>query len=231
MTYLSNLFNSTKLRLVAQIAMLCLFLSGCQSPEPTVSFAVFGDPAELAAYEALVDTFHAQHPNIDVRLEHTPGQGAYRQKLATTFSAGSPPDVMLLNYRRFATFAETGGLTPLGERVAASEQFSADDFFEIAIDSFEWNDQLWCVPQNLSSLVVYVNRDLFAEAGVAMPSNNWTWEQLLLAAQQLTQDKDGDGTPEQFGVGLSPKLFRLAPFVWQNGGEIVDNQAQPTRLT
>ena len=208
-----------------------LLVTGCSPAKPTVSFAVFGDPAAFAAYEALVAAFGEAHPEIDVRLEHTPSQSAYRQKLATTFSAGTPPDVMLLNYRRFATFAETGGLEPLGARIAASDQFSVDDFFEIAIDSFEWNEQLWCVPQNLSSLVVYLNLDLFAEAGVALPPNDWTWDDFLQVAQQLTHDHDQDGVIDQYGVGLSPRLFRVAPFVWQNGGEIVDNQANPTRLT
>ncbi len=201
----------------------CLLLIGCSAPAPTLSFAVFGDPAEFAAYEALVTAFSEAHPEIEVRLEHTPDQGAYRQKLATTFSAGSPPDVMLLNYRRFATFAETGGLEPLGERLAASNLIDSNDFFEIAISSFRWNEQLWCVPQNLSSLVVYYNRDLFDAAGVAYPSDDWTWDDFLQTAQAVNG--------EQFAVGLSPRLFRLAPFVWQNEGEIVDDLDTPTRLT
>jgi multiple sugar transport system substrate-binding protein len=32
-------------------------------------------------------------------------------------------------------------------------------------------------------------------------------------------------------VGIAPNIFRLAPFVWQSGGDIVDDPAQPTRLT
>lgn len=212
-------------------AIALFILSSCRPASPTVSFAVFGDPAEFEAYQSLVAAFHQAHPEIEIRLEHTPGQGAYRQKLATTFSAGSPPDVVLLNYRRFATFAETGGLEPLGDRIAASNQFAESDFFEIAIDSFRWNDDLWCVPQNLSSLVVYINRDLFAEANVPVPNDDWDWDTFLQVAQQLTRDLDSDGMVDQYGVGLSPRLFRLAPFVWQNGGEIVDDQDSPTRLT
>ena len=39
-------------------------------------------------------------------------------------------------------------------------------------------------------------------------------------------------TPDDkiYGVGIDPQLIRLAPFVWQNGGDIVDNPARPTRL-
>ena len=44
------------------------------------------------------------------------------------------------------------------------------------------------IPQNLSSLVVYYNRDLFDAAGLAYPANNWTREDFLAVAQALTQD-------------------------------------------
>ncbi|MEM7112468.1 MAG: sugar ABC transporter substrate-binding protein [Chloroflexota bacterium] len=192
---------------------------------------VFGDPAEFAAYQELVTAFEAQHPNIDVQLDHIPSQAEYRQKLATRFAANEPPDVMLLNYRRFGAFAEAGALVPLDEQLAASEVIGADDFFPIAIESFELNGRLWCIPQNVSSLVVYYNKDLFDAANVAYPQDDWTREQFLAAARQLTQDTNGDGTIDQYGVGLKPNIFRLAPFLWQDGLEIVDNPAAPTKLT
>ncbi len=32
-------------------------------------------------------------------------------------------------------------------------------------------------------------------------------------------------------MGIDPQLIRLAPFIWQNGGDIVDNLDHPTRFT
>ena len=52
-----------------------------------------------------------------------------------------------------------------------------------------------CLPQNLSSLVVYYNRDLFDAAGVPYPEAGWTWAEFLDAAKALTRDIDGDGLP------------------------------------
>lgn len=88
-----------------------------------------------------------------------------------------------------------------------------------------------CIPQNLSSLVVYYNKGLFDAAGIAYPADDWTWDDFLETAQALTLDTDGDGETDQFGLGTEASIFRLAPFVWQNGGEIVDDPANPTRLT
>ena len=85
--------------------------------------------------------------------------------------------------------------------------------------------------QNISSLVVYYNADLFTAAGVAPPAAGWTWADFLAAAQALTRDTDGDGTIDQYGAGIEPSLFRVAPFIWQLGGDIVDDPLRPTRLT
>lgn len=207
-------------------------LTACGSRQETaVSFLVFGDPAELAAYEKLVATFMAEHPEITIELGHVPGQSDYRKRLAAGFAAGSPPDVFLLNYRRIGAFATDGVLEPVGPYLAQSEILKEAEFYSEAITAFTFQEQLWCIPQNLSSLVVYFNQELFAAAGLQPPAPDWTWSDFLVAARALTQDVDGDGRIDQYGAGIEPSLYRLAPFIWQNGGDVVDNPAQPTRLT
>lgn len=212
------------------LAGLGLLLVACSGRDDVVTFSVFGDPAELAAYEGLVAAFHEAHPEIEIELRHVPGQNDYRQRLAAEFTSGNPPDVFLMNYRRMAPFAEDGGLEPLTAYLAESEIIQESDFYPTTIAPFKWQDELWCIPQNVSSLVVYYNKDLFEAAGVPLPTNEWTRDDFLAAAIALTQDQDGDGRIDQYGVGLEASLFRLAPFVWQNGGDIVDNPDNPTRL-
>lgn len=220
----------TKIMLIS--LFLSILLSGCRAEEPrVVSFMVFGDLTELAAYQNLVDAFATQHPEIDLQLQHIPSQSEYRQRLAADFSGDAPPDVMLLNYRRFATFAAQGGLEPLDPYLARSAFIQEADFFKPTTEAFYLDGQLWCIPQNVSSLVVYYNRDLFDTAGLAYPAADWTHEDFLAAARALTRDLDGDGRIDQYGAGITPNLFRLAPFIWQNGGELVDDPSRPTRLT
>ncbi len=191
---------------------------------------VFGDPAELAAYQQLVEAFKAVHPDIQVELRHVASQGDYQKQLVTAFSAGAEPDVMLLNYRRVLQFAAEGGLEPVGPYLDKSQSLHAADLYPEALEAFQWDGKTWCIPQNVSSLVVYYNRALFDAAGVAYPTAGWTWDDFLQTARALTRDLDGDGQTDQYGAGVSPELMRLAPFIWQNGGELVDDPAQPTRL-
>lgn len=214
--------------------ILVVAMSACMGqevPSTAVSFMVFGDPAERQAYVDLVHSFHEQHPEIEVRLRHIPSPSEYRTRLAIDFAAGSPPDVSLMNYRRFAPFAANELLQPLGPFLDESNLIAAGDFFEVTIDSFMWRGQLMCIPQNISSLAVYYNADLFEEAGVPFPADDWTWETFVETARALTRDVNGDGTTDQYGLGVEPSLFRLAPFVWQNEAPLVDDEQNPRRLT
>ena len=223
------LYNTAMKRLLILTCLLVL-LAACR-PEPAdVSFMVFGDPAEFTAYQSLVDAFTAAHSDVSVTLTHIPSQADYRARLATDFAAGTPPDVSLINFRRMGAFAAAGQLEPLGPYLDQSAVVGRDDFYPVTLEAFTWQEQLMCIPQNISSLVVYYNRDLFMAAGVAEPADDWNWADFLAAAQALTMDTDGDGQTDQYGAGIEASLFRLAPFIWQNGGQLVDDPDFPLQL-
>lgn len=213
------------------LALISILFSACQpNVAGTVSFMVFGDPAELAAYQTLVDSFSEQYPSIQVELIHIPGQDEYRKRIAADLIAGNPADVVLINYRRYAAFASLGALEPLDGYLEKSRLLKKRDFYPEAIEPFIWNGKLMCIPQNISSLVVYYNKDLFDQAGLPYPAKGWTWLDFLAAAQVLTKDFDHDGSRDQFGAGIEPSLIRLAPFIWQAGGHLVDDRANPSTL-
>lgn len=224
--------------LIAVVAVTALqLLGGSKNKDTTsdkkasVSFLIFGDPAEKAAYETLVAEFERAHPEIDINLQHIASQADYRARLGADFAAGTPSDIVLINYRRYAQFAGKNQLEPLGLYLEQSSLIQESDFYPETIEPFKWQGELMCIPQNLSSLVVYYNKSLFDAAGLAYPSDDWTWDEFLATAQALTLDLDGDGTIDQYGVGIEPSIFRLAPFVWQNGGDITNGKIAPSALT
>ena len=92
-----------------------------------------------------------------------------------------------------------------------SEEIAAADYYPQPMEAFTFDGELMCLPQNLSSLVVYYNRDLFDAAGLADPAMNWTWDDFLAAAQALTRDTDGDGAIDQFGAGIEPDRIGRDP--------------------
>ena len=197
----------------------------------TISFMVFGDPEELAAYRQLIDAFEEAEPDITVELVETSDRDDLIARLSTAFSGGVPPDLFLMNYRYYGQFYVKDVLVPLRSYLDSSEVFGADDFYPQAMEAFQEDGQQICMPQNISSLVVYYNKDLFDEAGLAYPEDGWTWGDFLAKAQALTEDADGDGVTDQYGVGMDPEIIRLAPFIWSSGGELVDDVNDPTQFT
>lgn len=204
---------------------------GAADGRTVLTLSVPGDPADADAFRALVDAFEQRAPGIRVELDVVARSADQVAKLATAFSGGSPPDLFLMNFRRFGQFAARGVLEPLGPLAEASGAPALDGFYPQALDAFRYRGEQLCLPQNISSLVVYYNETLFADAGLAPPADDWDWQAFLAAARALTRDTDGDGQTDVYGLGLEPNLIRLAPFVWQHGGEVVDSLEQPTRTT
>jgi multiple sugar transport system substrate-binding protein len=135
-----------------------------------------------------------------------------------------------MNYRYYGQFAARDALEPVDTYLEGSEAFSAEDFFGTAMTPVQWQGRQVCLPQNVSSLVVYYNADRFAEAGLPLPSEGWTWDDMVRSARALTRDDDGDGTTDVYGLGVDPEIIRLAPLIWSNGGSLVDDEAAPTRF-
>ncbi|HET9345413.1 MAG TPA: sugar ABC transporter substrate-binding protein [Candidatus Limnocylindrales bacterium] len=214
------------------VIVATLTFGGCAAANPArVTLLLAGDPAEIAAYRRVIDAFHATSPGVTVELLPAADRDAMLTRLSTSIAAGTPPDLFLLNYRFFAQYAAKGALEPIEDRLRASVVLDETAFFPEAIDAFRYEGKLTCLAQNVSSLVVYYNRDLFAAAGLEEPPDAWTWDDMIETARALTKDIDGDGAFDQHGLGAEPILARLAPFVWSNGGEIVDDVANPTAIS
>ena len=229
--------------LATVLAAFALALTGCGGGDEAdeIRFLVFGDPEEIQAYRTLISAYEREEDSGPVQLIEASDREDLLARLSTSFAGGSPPDVFLLNYRFYGQFAARDALEPLESRIADSGAFEPEDFFPQALEAFRWEGALMCLPQNVSSLVVYYNRDLFRRFGVAEPKAGWSWTEFVIKAVNLTRDAQGKpvaaGDPELgavrpaiFGLGVEPTVIRLAPLVWSNGGDLFDDPDAPTRF-
>lgn len=205
--------------------------AGNSAPSVELTFLISGDPTDEDAYQTLIDAFGAAHEDIAVRLINIPSGGDFRKRLAADFAAGAPPDLFLSNYRYLGPFFAADAVEPLTDYLAKSTLIKTADYYVQALNAFQWQGRQMCMPQNISSPVIYYNKQLFDAAGVAYPDDNWGWDQFVATAQAVTQDEDGDGVTDIYGLGSEATIVRMAPFIWQNGGDLVDDPANPTRLT
>ena len=183
-----------------------------------IHFIAWGDEPEIQAYQSLVALYEQRYPGKVVNLVTIPDAGDYQKRLAADFAGGSAADVLVLSYVNMPSYASRNLLAPVGPYLAASQALKLGDFYSEASGPFTYNRQLQCLPQDASGLVVYYNKGLFQQAGLSLPRARWTWDDFLADARAMTRDTNGDGQPDQYGLGFEPSLSLLAPFVWQNQG-------------
>lgn len=89
---------------------------------------------------------------------------------------------------------------------------------------------IYALPQRISSYVQFYNKAMFAEAGLAAPphdwyDSSWNWDALKEAARRLTRDTSGDGVIDVY-AWTNNFPTRLPPFVFQAGGDYIDEGYQ-----
>lgn len=195
--------------------------SGSEGRPASITFQVKAEPEEAAVYRSLLTAYEGAGGG-DVEMIAV-GRKDHLTRLSTAFASGDAPDVFLINYREYAQFVQRGAVEPVGPLLGGMG-VSRGDYYEEPMKAFTYDDELQCLPQNISSLVVYWNTALFDAAGVEPPKAGWTWDEFVSTATALTKD----GVK---GVGIDPSITRMAPFIWSRGGTIVDDNDKPTRTT
>ena len=73
------------------------------------------------------------------------------------------------------------------EKFPGCTEFFAD-FYESMIETTHYSsedDGIWFVPRDYNRLVIYINKTAFEQAGVAIPKNDWTWNDFISVCNQL----------------------------------------------
>ena len=209
-------------RWIPALSVLLFLLVACKKEAATpneelsgtIKVAAAGGEGEINALQGVADAFMAAHAGTKVELDTVAAAGELISKLTAAFLAGKGPDVFILNYRRLGGLAAKGVIEP-ATGVDVSTQYPRP------LEAFTFDGKLLCLPSNASSMVVYYNSALFTRAGVAPPKPAWTWDEMLATAKALRAKNVS-------AIGFETALIRLAPFVWSNGGEVVDSIDRPT---
>lgn len=174
--------------------------------------------------DAIVAAFEAEHEDITVQVETLPFAD-YFTNLQTAVAGGTVADTFELNYENFVTYAENGSLAPLTSIDANKYQASLLEALQIDGDQYG-------VPTSFSNVVLFYNKTLFDEAGVATPTADWTWADEQAAAEQLT-DTDagvwGDYQPVTFHEFYKTLAQTGGEFLAEDGAAVAFNSPEGIR--
>lgn len=193
-------------------------LGGCiqiaPTPEPaTVAFPCVQE-AE-AAYAPLIEAFEKEHRHIAITCVR-PQQFS----LAGLDVVELSPFVM-----RFLDQAQID-LLDLTLYVEQGEDLDRQDFYPGLLEMFTTEEEVWAIPYLVDLDVMYYNRDLFDQYGVAYPQLDWTWDDFVQTAAKMYDPDNG-----VFGYVPDEQHEDVIAFVYQHGGRLFDDLRAPTRTT
>jgi len=226
----------SNLRIVAIAATISLLAMGCGTNEPAGSVQqATGQPGaspgatdggapvaisgelnvwamgnEGALLGALADDFMTEFPDVTVNV--TPVDwGQAVTKLQTAIGGRQTPDVSQMGTDMMGQFAATGALETVPADVDPSQ------YFESAWNTGVVDGTAYGVPWYVETRVLYYRTDLAAAAGITTAPGSWA--ELKAMAQAL---KTQGGA--EWGISLGTKNAQeYLPFLWSNGGQIVDD--------
>lgn len=213
--------------LILSLWTMAFLSSSVFAQEATVTWAFWGSPEERATHETVADAFMAENPDITIEIWHEPWAD-YFTKIQTLWASGDSaeiPDIAFLS--PISNYAADGVLAPLDPFIEASG-FERDDFWPGLLEFAMYDGEVYGFPRDIGLEVLYYNPDIFDEVGVEYPTEDWTWDDLLAAAEQLTDVADS-GRVSRYALGMEGGKYQL--WVGQNGGSILDDMANPSRCT
>ncbi len=155
-----------------------------------IKYNFWGNADQAKTIQAQIDTFTQKNPNIKVSLDFA-DWGNYWTKLATQSAAGSAPDVFAMSTTLYlADYAAKGYLVDAGE-LASKDNFDLSKYYKAALDLSTYDGKLYGLPQDINTIILAYNTDMFAKAGLQAPAANATWDDILTMAEKLTLDKNG----------------------------------------
>jgi ABC-type glycerol-3-phosphate transport system substrate-binding protein len=159
--------------LAAAVAASALLAAGCgNNGVPSASsggvvqlsmLTGFTGPDE-PSYQALITQFNKTHPDIHVTMTVEPW-ATVAQKLPESWATGEGPDLATPSSDPGSIFnyVKTSSVLPLtGSVGTGTSQIDAPAFPARVRNAFTVSGQLYAVPANMATLVLYYNKDMFA---------------------------------------------------------------------
>ena len=213
------------------LAVLCPLPVGCgrivDSDVTTLSFSFWGSYKDLEFYTWVARTFEEQHPGVRIRLQYTPHD--YGDKLQLQLISNSAADIILMDDEPYPGFAARGYLEDLQPYIER-DGLPVDRFYPTALESFTYRGFIGGMCWSGFPVMLFYNKDLFDEAGLPYPDENFTYDDFRRVARMLTRDTTGDGRLDQFGTMLGFGWLDSQPMFWSFGADFLNEDRTAASL-
>jgi multiple sugar transport system substrate-binding protein len=210
-------------RILAPLAALAVAasLTACGgSDEPFSSggtvtawiYPVIADEKAGTAYWGQIEKdFEAANAGTDLKIELQPWLNR-DEKLATAFSGGKGPDVVLLNPDQVPQYVKNGSLSPVDKVIEPAK----DKFLPGAVKALTVDGKAYAAPIYHTVTTTMYNKKLLDKAGITTPPQ--TWDEIKAAAPKLKAA--GVATLDYSASPSATLNLNFYPLLWQAGGSV-----------
>lgn len=177
----------------------------------------YWDDNQTPALKKNIEDFNKLYPDVKVTLNQTPF-GQYWTKLQTQAESRTLPDIFWMNGPNFELYASYGLLEPITNLVESGDIDPAN-YPDSLNDLYSIDDVPYAVPKDYDTIAMWYNKAIFEKAGVALPTDEWTWDDFTKAANDISTALKSEGI-----YGVANDLGGQDSFyntIHQNGGYVI----------
>ncbi|SFQ28836.1 ABC transporter substrate-binding protein [Salibacterium halotolerans] len=188
--------------------LLIVFLTACgnsgSSSDNSIEFLVSGDSVEGNAISTMAKKYNEEN-DANVKVVDVPYEDM-ATRVTNMVRDGNPPE--LIRTTKFSPLWQDQ-LLNLGE---IGKERNVDESLFIKVEN-----EVKALPLDLTAVGMFVNKDLFEEAGVEYPTSEddiWTWEKFTSSVKKVTEN-----TNAEYGFVMDQSEHRLLTMLYQFGSE------------
>ena len=190
-----------------------------------ITIAYPSDDGAEEKLNILIDEFNKSYPNIKVNYILIPFSSwpDYITKLKTMVAGGTGPDVARLAVEGIQSFVADGMALPFDDFIAENadlmEELGVNDIHPNINAPFQVDGKTYGFAWDWNNIVMFLNKDVFAEKNIELPGSDWNKDKFLEIAQTLTYEKDGE---KVYGTVAPTDYFTVTAWLYNNNASVLN---------
>lgn len=141
-------------------------LAGTATAQTEVVWWDFLGGGDGVRMKAMIDAFNESHPDIKITPTTLEWGTPYYTKVQTSVATDQGPDIMTYHLSRYPLGVEQGVLRPISDEELASVDLAKSDYPENLVEAATFDGQMYGVPLDVHSVILYYNKEILGEAGL-----------------------------------------------------------------
>ncbi len=209
--------NLNKLKFSLLIAAVIIMVFAVQVDADVIEIDVWHSMSSgygLEFIEDIGDEFNEMQDDIEVNIVYSGGYQETLEGAQAALAAGDPPNVSMFEQSRGAAFVDAEAVLSLEPFFEEDDSVDLDDFFPELMATSTYEGTVYGIPYNTSTPLLYYNKEMFEEAGLEGPPEDWDE---ILEYSQILQDELG-----VYGIDFYPWGWLFEAWTGQAGARVLN---------